>query len=201
MRKEEPMTFEKRSDQELDFHAESIKKLQEIFEKEFKLFIFPMFGTLIGACRENDFVKTDNDIDMLWIAKGKNRLEVCRHVMSLYHELQMRELFYGLGPVAGQCNVRLMRDIVMPDGARGHGGTVIDVFAGWEENGDLYTCQWGNYGKIDLRPAKTKFRNQELLVPNGAGVMLTHLYGDWRVPRQSKPDTPHLKMGHYLIQP
>jgi hypothetical protein len=190
--------FKDRSDDEKDFHAMHIKKLQDIFAKEFGVFAFPCFGTLIGVIRENDFVEGDHDVDMMWIATGKNRSEVCRHAMAMYHELKKRDLFYGIGSAGGQCNVRMVSRIENKNGYGGKGATVVDLFVGWFENGNLWSCQWGEIGPVDASPAEIMLRKEKILIPDGSDMILTKLYGDWRVPKDDHP-SKRLQRRSYLF--
>ncbi len=79
-------------------------------------------------------------------------------------------------------------------------GTYIDMFTSWiDENGDYWTCQWGNFGPatqfFPLVPGT--LRGRTIMIPNNADIILTRLYGDWRTPRKDHP-SKYLTRGRYL---
>jgi hypothetical protein len=66
---------------------------------------------------------------------------------------------------------------------------IFDLFTSWiDEKGNYWTCQWGNYGNVEVLPyLKGNLNGFVFNIPKDYDNILTRLYGDWRTPRDDHP--------------
>jgi len=178
-------------------------KIKELkwFEDYFKGLGFDMylqFGTLIGAVREGKVVDNDHDIDICYLSKRSVASEVYEEAKVLATTLADDGLLKAyFSPEEGthygeKIAVKegsLSGDFVL-DGQFHIGKEYLfDLFTSWiDEEGNYWTCQWGNYGNIEIKPFKRVTLNGiKFKAPKDYDNILTRLYGNWRVPADDHP--------------
>lgn len=153
--------------------------------------IYLQFGSLLGAIRERNLIGGDYDIDVCYMSHFHTMPEIVQEAKDLkvrLHKLGILDKHFdksmqGVPPEQevepfGQFHVN-------------GGSMIIDLFTSWiDENGDYWTCQWGNFGKADqfFPLSEGKLCDFTFKVPQNSELILARLYGeDWRTPRSDYP--------------
>jgi SAM-dependent methyltransferase len=151
-------------------------KLKHEIREKFGLSLFPFYGTMLGAVREQDFIGHDNDFDTVYVSHQSSPEEVLREFKAVCDFLITRG--YLLRVKTTHTWVRL------PDDDR-----KIDIFFGWFDHEGLFHVSFGYHGEPVKRSGSfDTFRTDRLgtlqvPVPANAEALLAQLYGEsWRVP-------------------
>jgi hypothetical protein len=138
---------------------------------------FPVYGTLLGAIREQDFIGHDSDVDLGYVSRHKHPLDVIRESFRLQRHLWERG--YSIDRYSAAAFKVAVREA---DGAvRG-----LDVFGGYFLNGRLYLM--GEIGtpfeEEWVFPLGTcTFAGRTLPAPARPEKLLEATYGpNWKVP-------------------
>ncbi len=159
----------------------------KLIETEIENPIFLMFGTLIGAVREGRLIDKDDDIDVCYLSKYHTKQEVKEECKSIYERLKSKGLLTkyfdennnvgdldSINTVFGQAHITINE-------------TLFDFFTGWiDEEGNFWTCQWGNYGK-GFELTTIDLLGIEFNIPKNYDEILTRLYGNWTTPASDHP--------------
>ena len=170
-------------DYNLNLLADNIVYFQDKF-REFGVFLYPMFGTLLGIVREQDFISHDSDVDLCWHAEG-DREQVLRRVLEVQRECHLAGIF-------GFPHTPLGKFKVLKD------GLYNDVSVSWDE-GTYHNCVYGDYGeKYDMTPIAGELRGRKILIPKDADKILDATYIDWQISITRDKEYRKFKRGHYL---
>jgi tetratricopeptide (TPR) repeat protein/SAM-dependent methyltransferase len=138
--------------------------------------LFPFYGTMLGAVREQHFLGHDNDFDAVYVSDRRDPAEVkgefldlCSHLVERGYEVQVRAWHAWVhGP---RRNVR------------------VDLFFGWFDEDDRFQVSYGYHGEpVRRSEAFSTWREGQLgrhriPVPANAEQLLEQLYGPgWRDP-------------------
>lgn len=138
--------------------SELLEYLYKIFlEADIEFIIF--YGTLLGLVRENDFIKDDDDIDILVDKKNFSK------IISLINTLKIK---------IGVSNNDIIQ-LFMPNG-----NGPIDIYF-YEFHQDDTLIRWDGYllfSKTDIFPLKKiTFNNVLVNIPYNSNKILTEIYG------------------------
>ncbi len=138
---------------------------------------FPVYGTLLGAIREQDFIGHDSDVDLGYVSRYQHPLDVIRESFRLHRHLRERGFSIDRYSAAA-----FKVEVVEADGAvRG-----LDVFGGYFLNGHLYLMgEIGTPFKEEwVFPLGTcTFAGRTLPAPARPEKLLEATYGpNWKVP-------------------
>jgi SAM-dependent methyltransferase/tetratricopeptide (TPR) repeat protein len=150
--------------------------LKKQMQDEFGLVLFPFYGTMLGAVREQDFIKYDNDFDSIYVSGHSSPAAILDEFKAVCGYLIDRG--YSAKVKATHVSVQL------PDDDR-----KIDIFFGWFDDKDLFQVSFGYHG-TPVRRTTSMFTFHperlgalEIPVPENAEALLEQLYGpNWRVP-------------------
>ena len=145
-----------------DAYERNLVSLKDVLDKHGVPF-FLAFGTLLGSCREGNFIQDDQDVDVLVMERDEDRLvgallseEFAKSGLSLIrtHERYLVSVSAGAG--------------------------YVDVYV-FRPEGLLSKCwQYSIETERLEHPEKRLFLGLEYLVPRDPESYLTEKYGDWR---------------------
>jgi tetratricopeptide (TPR) repeat protein len=150
--------------------------LRAEIEATFGLTLMPFYGTMLGAVREQDFIRQDNDFDTLYIS-GHSSPE---SVLDEFGRLCSHLIRSGYSLTVTATHTRV---------ARPHDERKLDIFFGWFDSDDRFHVSFGYRGEpvrktIDFftfRSVRLGFL--EVPVPVNAEEILEQCYGSgWRTP-------------------
>lgn len=150
-----------------------ITTLKNILEKH-GVIAMPMFGTLLGAIREHDFIKNDTDIDMVIYAKDKDKVFALRSELEKYdihlycYVLPWIFTFEYKGIT---CDIYPLYESVWP----------------WTNHYYLLLEKYISRSFFDATEDYNLF-GETFKVPAHPENILAYLYGKtWRIPQSTKP--------------
>lgn len=156
--------------------AQEMKDITNYFEEELELAVYPVYGTLLGMVRNNDFIGWDTDIDMAYFSKCQTPKAVLNEFNMICNFLKERNLLLYRIKTASHAHVyspnRHLR---------------IDLWISWLDENDKYYLTWIFDGEFDssiLLPFdKIIFKNQEFLLMKNYEQHLSFNYGpNWKEP-------------------
>lgn len=150
--------------------------LRDDLREEFKVDLIPFYGTLLGAVREQDFIKSDNDFDTVYISAHRTAdaardefISVCRYLIGRGYALVVKPTHTRVMPVGDTRK--------------------LDIFFGWFDESDRLQVSFGYHSKPIAKSDEFFADRSERLgtlkipVPGNAETVLEQLYGSgWRVP-------------------
>lgn len=142
------------------------------FEQEMKklsLPIFLIYGTLLGALREHDFIAHDTDIDIAYLSNYHNVKDVQTERKDLIQYLTKKDMLREFNTVGIKVKYGLSVDM-------------FDMWTSWTDGTDYYLSPFKKICSKDIvLPLKSlQFRNETFLIPNQSEQLLDILYLDWQ---------------------
>ena len=167
-------------------HRQWQSEVFDLFERvnkdianDMNLDLFPFYGTLLGAVREQGFIRHDNDFDAVYISEHSTPDEVRSEFVRLCQALTKRG--YQLHFTKTHVWVRL------PD--RSSNQCKIVIFFSWFTPDNQFQVSYGYHGPpVRKSPEFFKIRYEklgdaEIAVPANSEEILTQLFGpSWRAP-------------------
>lgn len=174
---EEKELFHGRKKMNLKVAGENIKRFQSIIHKSGVRYGL-MFGTLLGAIREDNFIRYDEDTDIYVLSEDKERF------LRLLPKFKTKEL-----------------DVVRDDGdyiSLMRGNEYIDIYffdLRRKFNFKKYRFLKDNF-EVEAyhleESIKRSFLGVEIMVPKDPEKVLVKLYGkDWRIPKKDSFAEPN----------
>jgi hypothetical protein len=165
--------FYKRTEGEKNALVRDMESLALFIKDKFNLDIYLVYGTLLGAIREQDFIKHDNDVDFAYLSKQNNIKDVLQE-------------FYGITMMLKN------HDILAKVCSNGHAHVyspnkrnVFDLWTSYIIENQYYLVPLFN-GDIDssvILPLKQlSFKEKILLIPNQPKLLLDATYHTWQKP-------------------
>jgi len=167
----------------IQVYREKSKKLLQIFDKIMRKNNVPyiiFFGTLLGSIRENNFIDTDHDMDVIIFDKDLPKY------LSLESQFNKEGLKYDY--------LDHIHRLFFKDDNITKNSTYMDVFVYKLDKNifiDKYEYnrhRWPSckYPKEDILPVKEyTIAGLNVLGPNNGIKILEITYGDWKTPRNS----------------
>jgi len=173
-------------------YLNELSNLNIIFKKlQFSLCLHA--GTLLGAYRNNDFIKNDDDIDVFYISKKHNKRDVLKEFNEKISPVLIQK-GYQIEPIYWTLNKNKRQLFGQYHISKNN--IILDVWFAWIDIDDkffLSPCCYGELNVKDIFPLKKiKLKNKEFLSPNNKEKMLQLIYGeDWRIPSNKRGKINH----------
>lgn len=148
------------------------------FENELltlKLPIYLIYGTLLGAIREKDFIAHDSDIDIAYLSKYHTKSEVYKERNNLKEYFIKNKMLRKKNTVG--LKIRYL-------------SSNFDVWTSWIENNNLYLLPFNKVCNSNLIiPFKRiNFRGKDFNIPLKSEKLLDIIYINWKKPiTKNKP--------------
>ena len=146
--------------------TENLLLIRQIFDK-INLKFGIIFGTLLGAVREENFISYDEDVDIFITSDQKDKLIDTLHFLR------------GNG-----FEVTRFQDSLL---SLKRGGEYIDVYIFRENKNGMWACLGYRFESFYMKNLdKIQFLGEEFACPNNPLQFLEFVYGrDWRTPTQN----------------
>jgi hypothetical protein len=162
--------FYKRTEETKQAQTEEIPYLITFFRVNFGVTLYPIYGTLLGIVRENDYILHDNDIDFAYLSKYSDAKSIISEYQYICAVLEKNKLF-----VKSLSNGHLH--------CFGQGGVFkFDIWTSFIRNHKLSIVPLisGTIEKNALLPFKKQsFRNITIWMPHISDIILDNIYDNW----------------------
>lgn len=154
---------------ETELALEDLLEVKQVFD-DLNLPLFLMYGTALGIYRDDQFLKSDHDIDLgTWGQKNKEKIWSKLEPLGFYKRAGKKDLEGQTDFLSIHTNRQVSFDIFL-----------------FEEYNDEYkafttptTC-CATLPKQFAKMEKIKFYGQTFLIPSPTEDYLTYFYGDWK---------------------
>jgi len=161
--------------------TKDLKETEIYFKNILNLEIYPVYGTLLGIIRDNDYIGWDTDIDMAYLSKYHTNEEVIKEFNNICIALEKDKLLLY--------RIKTMSHLHVWSPNK---GLRIDLWISWIDNNNNYHLVWTVSGDIDssmILPFKTiEFKNQTFRQMNDPIQFLNEHYPNWHTPKDGTAD-------------
>jgi hypothetical protein len=164
--------FYKRTEEQIQAQTNEIPYLINFFKDKFNVVLYPIYGTLLGMMRNNDYILHDNDIDFAYLSLKTTKKEVIQEYNYISKVLKENGLLAKYWE-------------------EGHfhcfGESKIFKFDMWisfiiDNKYSLVPLVDKDIEKDIILPFKSHiFRQHTLLIPNKPEELLNSLYDNWKI--------------------
>ena len=160
------------NDLEKDKLTKEMKDIEIFFKNELEIDVYPIYGTLLGMIRDNDYIGWDTDIDMAYLSKCHTKKAVMNEFNMITKFLEEKALLLY--------KIKTMSHLHVWSPNK---GLRIDLWISWIDEDGKYHLVWTIAGDIDasaILPFKTiEFKGQSFHLINYPDKVLSELYGDY----------------------
>lgn len=172
--------FNHRTQEEKAQYIQTLKMFINWFEQEFKVNVYLIYGTLLGAYREQRFLGHDYDVDIAYLSNESELDKVIIEKDIILKKLDdMGLLAKKFGD--GHNHVWSLDKQIC-----------FDVWSSWIVDNKFYCTGFynGQFGKEIVLPfSKCLLESAQFKVPYDTDAFLTTYYGNWRTPQLSWKQT------------
>ncbi|KRF13118.1 class I SAM-dependent methyltransferase [Nocardioides sp. Soil796] len=155
-------------------------RVRDFVSERFGLDAFFIYGTLLGAVRENGVIGHDSDIDLAYVSGHRNGADAAREL----HDIAFALIDSGFRVLAYGTHLRIANEI------EGDKDAHVDLFHTYFDEHDVLGFPYGVSGVVDVRASdwtgvhEIDFAGSTGLLPNCAERVAEALYGTgWREPQ------------------
>lgn len=151
-------------------YTSDLKELELYFKIEFNLTIYLMYGTLLGAIRDRDYISHDTDIDLGYLSSYNNEKDVCTERKLIINKLESDKIL--------RCRETSGIKVKF-------NGSDFDIWTSWiNAEGKYLIVPLSDLGSKEvILPFKTlSFRGLDFSVPQKSEELLSKIYVDWKTP-------------------
>jgi len=152
--------------------VKEMKSIESFFKKEFDLDIYLIYGTLLGAIREKDFIGHDYDVDLAYFSKANSEEKSILEFKNICDILQKNKLLLKIKGNR-QLHCKSLNNNMK-----------FDIWRSYKIKNKLYLSPLNYFLKTEyIFPLKTMaFRKVSFNIPNMPEELLNELYKDWTKP-------------------
>jgi hypothetical protein len=152
-----------------------MKEVEEYFKTELDLEVYPVYGTLLGMVRDNDFIGWDTDIDLAYLSNYHTNEEVISEFNEICKFLEEKKLLLYRIKTMSHLHVYSPSKVLR-----------VDLWISWIDKNGNYHIVWSVNGDIDstmILPFKTiEFKGQTFRQMNDPVRFLNEHYPNWKTP-------------------
>lgn len=154
--------------------AYEMEQLQLFFKNKLDLNLYLIYGTLLGAIREKDFIPHDCDVDFAYISKKTTKYKVLQEFIFISNILKNNKILKKIKQ-NGQVHCKGLTD-----------NFIFDIWTSYISENNFYLMPSDKiYDCKLIMPLKTIcFKNKSFNIPNNSEKLLNELYTDWTKPIQ-----------------
>jgi len=182
--------FYKRSEESKTALVEDLFASVEYLQKNHHLCTYLIYGTLLGAVREKDFILHDNDVDIAYVSHYHTKEEV----LAEFHKICSALTKEGL--ISKICDSGQFH-LYSPN--KRH---KIDVWTSFVENDKYYLVPVidGEISVSNIFPLQSiNFKGHLFLAPKNYNTFLTFMYNDWKTPLARKEGNKRDRKWKHII--
>lgn len=147
-----------------------MRLVQNTFKHKWNLDLYLVYGTLLGALREQDFIPHDYDIDMAYHSKYQSKEDVIKEFTEIKNYFDKKKLLY---------KSHMLGHFIYYSGVK-----AIDIWTSFVSKNKLYLVNAfdGNIPNYATPLKMTQFKGYNFYIPNEPDKLLTAIYKDWKTP-------------------
>jgi len=174
--------FYQYSEQEKLVLAKEMKDIEVYFKQELELDIYPVYGTLLGIMRDQNFIGWDTDIDVAYLSKCKTKQAVLNEFNMICKFLEEKKLLMYRIKTASHLHIYSPSHHLR-----------VDLWISWIDKNENYHLVWtigGNFKSDIILPfKKIEFKNQTFHLINQDKKYLDYAYHNWNLPMSGDEKT------------
>lgn len=179
------LRFDERTAEEKDNFADDLIALTDFFKQRFDLDLYLIYGTLLGAVRENDFIADDKDIDVAYMSKYHDFDDIVKEMVEIYQVFFDMKLVRDFGNIKTYPKYCGHAHLYYPTRR-----TEFDIWTSWIDRAGKFNF-WFIGKELDasiLYPlSSVQLRNRIVNVPHKYKVLLNFIYSNnWKKPRPNE---------------
>lgn len=164
--------FYQYTEEEKEAMVKDLKSIEIFFKEELEIDVYPIYGTLLGMVRDNDFIGWDTDIDIAYLSKCKTHKAILNEFNMICGFLYKKGLLLKRILTASHAHIYSPNKKLR-----------VDLWISWIDEKDNYHIVWtvdGDLPKEMILPFKEiEFKGEKFKLINNAKLFLDEHYPNW----------------------